>query len=88
MKSPSAVERALYARIEALFTEHVDAVFNVAFRVLWNQADAEDAAEGDKRRMDRIKATERVKAVVVHRSQRESKCLTGKKQRRPPKPSS
>lgn len=41
----SAVEAALLERIEALFAEHVDAVFNVAYRVLWNRDDAEDVAQ-------------------------------------------
>ena len=35
----------LHARIEALFRAHVDAVYNVAYRVLWNAADAEDVVQ-------------------------------------------
>lgn len=47
MKAPasSSIEQALYQRIEALFAEHVDGVFNVAYRVLWNRDDAEDVAQ-------------------------------------------
>ena len=45
MAVSSGIERALYERIEALFSEHVDAVFNVAYRVLWNRDDAEDVAQ-------------------------------------------
>ena len=41
----SAIERSLYERIEALFAEHIDAVFNVAYRVVWNRDDAEDIAQ-------------------------------------------
>ena len=36
---------SLHARIEALFRAHVDAVYNVAYRVLWNAADAEDVVQ-------------------------------------------
>lgn len=36
---------ALETRIEELFLAHVDAVFNVAHRVLWNRADAEDVVQ-------------------------------------------
>lgn len=36
---------SLHARIEALFRAHIDAVYNVAYRVLWNTADAEDVVQ-------------------------------------------
>jgi len=36
---------ALHSKIEALFVEHVDAVFNVAYRVLWSRPDAEDVVQ-------------------------------------------
>lgn len=35
----------LVGRVEALFHAHVDAVYNVAFRVVWNAADAEDVVQ-------------------------------------------
>ena len=35
----------LHARIESLFREHIDAVYNVAYRVLWNASDAEDVVQ-------------------------------------------
>jgi len=35
----------LVARIEPLFVAHVDAVFNVAHRVLWDRSDAEDVVQ-------------------------------------------
>ncbi len=36
---------SLHAKIESLFREHVDAVYNVAYRVLWNSADAQDVVQ-------------------------------------------
>lgn len=36
---------AVLGRIESLFVGNVDAVFNVAYRVLWNTADAEDVVQ-------------------------------------------
>ncbi len=35
----------LQQRVERLFRAHIDAVFNVAYRVLWNRADAEDVVQ-------------------------------------------
>jgi RNA polymerase sigma-70 factor, ECF subfamily len=35
----------LQDRIESLFVAHVEAVYNVAYRVLWNRADAEDVTQ-------------------------------------------
>lgn len=37
--------QALDPRLETLFGEHVEAVYNVAFRVLWDHADAEDVVQ-------------------------------------------
>ena len=36
---------SLIARLEGIFTEHLDAVFNVAYRTVWNRADAEDVVQ-------------------------------------------
>lgn len=36
---------ALVERAESLFRSHADAVFNVAFRVVWSAADAEDVVQ-------------------------------------------
>ena len=36
---------SLDARLTALFRAHVDAVFNVAYRVVWNRNDAEDVVQ-------------------------------------------
>ena len=41
----STIERTLFERIETLFNEHVDAVYNVAYRVLWKRDDAEDVVQ-------------------------------------------
>lgn len=35
----------LLARLEQLFTRHVDQVFNVSYRLLWNRSDAEDVVQ-------------------------------------------
>ena len=36
---------ALRERVAKLFTAHVDAVFNVGYRITWNRADAEDITQ-------------------------------------------
>jgi RNA polymerase sigma-70 factor (ECF subfamily) len=36
---------AVLGRIETLFHENLDAVFNVGYRVLWNRSDAEDVVQ-------------------------------------------
>lgn len=41
MSAPNTVR----SQIEELFVEHIDAVFNVAYRVLWSRADAEDVVQ-------------------------------------------
>ncbi len=40
-----AAPRSLHLRIEELFVANIDAVYNVAYRVLWNKADAEDVVQ-------------------------------------------
>lgn len=45
-ESSASPDRAeMFARLEQLFVAHVDAVFNVAHRVLWNRGDAEDVVQ-------------------------------------------
>ena len=39
------LSRSLHARLEASFVANVDAVYNVAYRVLWNADDAEDVVQ-------------------------------------------
>lgn len=41
----NSLSLTLHARVETLFVAHIDAVFNVAYRVLWNRADAEDVVQ-------------------------------------------
>lgn len=43
--TPPNLADSLRARIESLFHDNVDAVYNVAYRVLWNAADAEDVVQ-------------------------------------------
>ncbi len=47
MASPANVAPAseVLGAVETLFVANVDAVFNVAFRILWNRADAEDVVQ-------------------------------------------
>lgn len=45
VEAPNDPSRPVLAWVEELFRAHVDGVFNVAFRVLWNRADAEDVVQ-------------------------------------------
>lgn len=62
--------------LEALFVEHVDAVFNVAFRVVWSQADAEDVVQltflKAVTRLDQLDDAGRVRPWLLQVSYREA----------------
>lgn len=62
--------------LEALFVEHVVAVFNVAFRVVWSQADAEDVVQHTflkaVTRLDQLCDTGRVRPWLLQVAYRES----------------
>ena len=72
----STIERTLLERIETLFTEHVDAVYNVAYRVLWNTDDAEDVTQTTFVKaflhLDQLKDEAKVRAWLLQVAYREA----------------
>ncbi len=63
-------------RLEVLFAEQVESVFNVAYRVLWNRADAEDVVQRTflkaLTRLDQIRDPGRVRPWLLQVAYRES----------------
>lgn len=62
--------------MELLFTQNVDAVFNVAYRVLWRRADAEDVVQQTFLkvilRLDQLRDAERVRPWLLQIAYREA----------------
>lgn len=67
---------SLHTRIEALFRAHIDAVYNVAYRVLWNAADAEDAVQAAFvkafTRLDQLEDSDRARPWLLQITYREA----------------
>lgn len=78
--------------IEALFTAHVDPVFNVAHRVLWNRADAEDVVQNTfvkaATRMGQLLDGSRARAWLLQIAYRESIAVLRKRRETPTDPAS
>lgn len=72
----STIERTVLDRVEKLFNEHVDAVYNVAYRVLWNRDDAEDVAQATFvkafLRLDQLRDDSKVRAWLLQVAYREA----------------
>ena len=66
----------LNERIESLFREHVDAVYNVAYRVVWNRSDAEDVVQATFikafTRLDQLDDSGRLRPWLLQISYREA----------------
>lgn len=66
----------IHRRVVALFREHVDAVFNVAFRSLWNRADSEDVVQATFvkafTKLDQLEDHERVRPWLLQIAYREA----------------
>lgn len=62
--------------MELLFTQNVDAVFNVAYRVLWRRADAEDVVQQTflkvLLRLDQLQDSARVRPWLLQIAYREA----------------
>lgn len=63
-------------RLEVLFAEQVESVFNVAYRVLWNRADAEDVVQRTflkaLTRLDQLRDPGRVRPWLLQVAYREA----------------
>ncbi len=70
------VSTSLRLRVEALFVAHVEAVFNVAYRVLWNRSDAEDVVQASflkaLARLDQLNDSSRARPWILQVAYRES----------------
>ena len=70
------VAGALAQRIETLFREHIDAVYNVAYRVVWNRSDAEDVVQATFikafTRLDQLDDSGRLRPWLLQISYREA----------------
>lgn len=66
----------LRERIEQLFRDHVDAVYNVAYRMLWNTADAEDVVQAAFvkafTRLDQLEDQQKARPWLLQIAYRES----------------
>lgn len=76
VEAPNDVSRPVLAWVEDLFRAHVDGVFNVAFRVLWNRADAEDVVQATFvkafGRIDQLRDPGKARAWLLQVAYRES----------------
>lgn len=80
----------LRAQLQELFAAHVDAVFNVAYRVLWNRADAEDVVQATFvkvfMRLDQLKDSGRAKPWILQIAYREAIAVIRKRKDVPTDP--
>lgn len=77
-------------RIEDLFDANVDAVFNVAQRLLWNRSDAEDVVQMTflkaLTRMDQLRRSDRVRPWLLQIAYRDAIALLRRRRDRPTDP--
>ena len=82
---------SLHQRVERLFRAHVDAVFNVAYRVLWSRADAEDAVQTTFvkafTRIDQLEDPDRERPWLLQIAYRESIAIVRRRRAQPVDPS-
>ncbi len=80
----------LRKRVEALFVAHVEAVFNVAYRVLWNRADAEDVVQATFlkafTRLDQLRDSSRVRPWLLQVAYREAITVVRRRRETPTDP--
>ncbi len=81
---------ALIRRLEELFVAHLDAVFNVAHRVLWNRSDAEDVVQNSflkaVARLDQLRDDGRIRPWLLQIAYRESIAVLRKRREIPVDP--
>jgi len=72
----TTASRSVAARVQSLFEAHIDSVFNVGYRVLWNRADAEDVAQRTflkaMQRLDQVEDDRRERAWLLQIAYREA----------------
>lgn len=77
-------EPVVLGHVESLFRVHVDAVYNVAYRVVWSRADAEDIVQRTfvkaLTRLDQVRDAGRVRPWLLQVAYREA--ITVTRQRR------
>jgi len=87
--TPGAAD-ALITRLEPLFLAHVDASFNVAHRVLWNRADAEDVVQNTfvkaATRLDQLSDVSKARPWLLQIAYREAIALLRKRRETPTDP--
>jgi RNA polymerase sigma-70 factor (ECF subfamily) len=87
VESPERV----FLRFEYLFNANVDAVFNVAQRLLWNRSDAEDVVQTTflkaLTRIDQLRDDERVRPWLLQIAYRDAIALLRRRRDRPTDPS-
>ena len=70
------VEPAALRLVEELFVIHVDAVFNVAYRVVWSRPDAEDVVQATFikafTRLDQLRDRARIRPWLLQVAYREA----------------
>lgn len=70
------VEPSFLRLVEELFVAHVDAVFNVAYRIVWNRSDAEDVVQATFikafTRLDQLRDRDRVRPWLLQVAYREA----------------
>ncbi len=80
----------LHKRVEALFVAHVEAVFNVAYRVVWNRADAEDVVQATFlkafTRLDQLQDSSRVRPWLLQVAYREAIAVIRRRRETPTDP--
>ncbi len=85
-------DTALHRRITALFLEHVDAVFNVSYRVVWNKDDVEDVVQATFlkafTRLDQLERPDRVRPWLLQIAYRESIAVIRRRRELPTDPQS
>lgn len=81
---------AVLRRLESLFVGNVDAVFNVAYRVLWNTADAEDVVQQTfvkaLTRLDQLRDSSRERPWLLRVAYREAIAVVRRRRELPTDP--